>query len=153
MTMSATEVFPIGILSERSGVNIETIRYYERVGLLPRPARSSGGYRLYHSRDAERLCFVRRARDLGFSLDEVGRLLDLADQKSRSCRRVHDIAAEHLAEVRMKIADLKRMERVLGTMVKTCAQGSMPTCPLLETLALGAAANPRPFVQVGALKP
>jgi MerR family mercuric resistance operon transcriptional regulator len=79
-------------------------------------------------------------------------LLDLADQKSRSCRRVHDIAAEHLAEVRMKIAD-QTHGALLGTMVKTCAQGTMPTCPLLETLALDAAANPRPFVQVGALKP
>ena len=94
--MSAPEVFPIGILSERSGVNIETIRYYERVDLLRKPVRSAGGYRLYQSGDIDRLCFIRRARDLGFSLDEIRRLLDLADQKSRSCRRVHDIAAEHL---------------------------------------------------------
>lgn len=134
MTMSAPEVFPIGVLSQRSGVNVETIRYYERVRLLPRPARSSGGYRLYQPGDADRLCFIRRARDLGFSLDEVRRLLDLADEKSRSCRRVHDIAAEHLTQVRVKIADLRRMERILGAMVKTCTQGTMPTCPLLETL-------------------
>jgi MerR family mercuric resistance operon transcriptional regulator len=136
--MSESEVFPIGILSERSGVNIETVRYYERVDLLRKPVRSAGGYRLifsYQSGDIDRLCFIRRARDLGFSLDEIRRLLDLADQKSRSCRRVHDIAAEHLAEVRMKIADLRRMERVLADMVKTCAQGTMPTCPLLETRA------------------
>ncbi len=136
MTMSAPETFPIGVLSERSGVNIETIRYYERVGLLPRPARSGGGYRLYQAGDADRLCFVRRARDLGFSLDEIRRLLDLADQKSRSCRRVHDIATEHLTQVRQKIADLRRMERILGAMVKTCAQGTVPTCPLLETLGM-----------------
>ncbi|MDP1965706.1 MAG: helix-turn-helix domain-containing protein [Reyranella sp.] len=132
--MSATDVFSIGVLSRRSSVNVETIRYYERAGLLPKPARSSGGYRLYQSNDASRLCFIRRARQLDFSLDEVRRLLGLTDQRSRSCRRVHDIAAEHLAEVRMKIGDLKRMERVLGVMVKTCAQGTMPTCPLLETL-------------------
>ena len=135
MAMSATEVFPIGILSERSGVNIETIRYYERVDLLRKPVRSTGGYRLYQSGAVDRLCFIRRARDLGFSLDEIRRLLDLADQKSRSCRRVHDIAAEHLTEVRVKIADLRRMERVLAYMVKSCTQGTMPTCPLLETLA------------------
>jgi MerR family mercuric resistance operon transcriptional regulator len=136
--MSAPEVFPIGILSKRSGVNIESIRYYERVDLLRKPARSTGGYRLYRSGDIDRLCFIRRARDLGFSLDEIRRLLDLADQKSRSCRRVHDIAAEHLAEVRMKIEHLQRMERVLADMVKTCAQGTMPICPLLETLTQAA---------------
>lgn len=128
------------MMSERSGVNIETIRYYERVGLLPKPQRSAAGYRLYRSTDSDRLCFICRARDLGFSLTAVRRLLDLADQRSRSCRRVHDIAAEHLAEVRVKITDLRRMERVLDTMVKTCAQGTMPTCPLLETL--GADSHP-----------
>ena len=133
MTMPA-EAFPIGVLSRQSGVNIETVRYYERVGLLPKPARSRGGYRLYQPGDVERLGFIRRARDLGFSLDEVRRLLDLADQKSRSCRRVHDIAVEHLAEVQAKIADLRRMERVLGTMVRACAQGTLPDCPLLEAL-------------------
>jgi MerR family mercuric resistance operon transcriptional regulator len=137
MTMPS-DVFPIGILSRQSGVNIETVRYYERAGLLPKPARSHGGYRLYQPGDVERLSFIRRARDLGFSLDEIRRLLDLADRKSRSCRRVHDIAVEHLAEVRTKIADLRRMERVLDTMVKACAQGTMPACPLLEALgALG----------------
>ncbi len=141
MTMSAPETFPIGVLSERSGVNIETIRYYERVGLLPRPARSGGGYRLYQAGDVDRLCFVRRARDLGFSLDDIRRLLDLADQKSRSCRRVHDIAVEHLAQVRDKIADLRRMEGILGAMVKTCAQGTIPTCPLLETLGMSLPAS------------
>ncbi len=133
--MPEREQFTIGILSERSGVNIETIRYYERVGLLPKPQRSAAGYRLYRTIDSDRLCFIRRARDLGFSLDEVRRLLDLADQKSRSCRRVHDIAVEHLAEVRAKIDDLRRMERVLATLVKACTQGTMPACPLLETLA------------------
>ena len=135
MAMPVQEPFPIGVLSKRSGVNIETIRYYERVGLLPKPARSGGGYRLYQSTASDRLSFIRRARDLGFPLDEVRRLLDLADQKSRSCRRVHEIAVEHLAAVHAKIEDLRRMERVLTTMVRACAQGTMPACPLLETLA------------------
>ncbi|MGQ0583160.1 MAG: MerR family transcriptional regulator [Reyranella sp.] len=133
--MPEGEFFPIGSLSERSGVNIETIRYYERVGLLPKPQRSAAGYRLYRPTDSDHLCFIRRARDLGFSLDEIRRLLGLADQKSRSCRRVHDIAVDHLAEVRAKIGDLRRMERVLAAMVTACAQGTMPACPLLETLA------------------
>jgi MerR family transcriptional regulator, mercuric resistance operon regulatory protein len=133
--MSAPTAFAIGILSERSGVNIETIRYYEKVDLLPKPVRSPGGYRLYQSSDVDRLCFVRRARNLGFSIDEIRRLLDLADQKSRSCQKVHGIAAEHLAEIRVKIAHLRRMESVLADMVASCARGTMPACPLLETLA------------------
>ena len=132
--MSAPGVFSIGVLSERSGVNVETIRYYERIGLLQKPARSSGGYRLYRSTDVARLSFIRRARDLGFSLHEVRHLLDLADQKSRSCRRVRDIGLVHLTEVRAKIRDLRRMERVLATMVEACAQGTMLACPLLEAL-------------------
>ena len=132
--MSAPNVFSIGILSQRSGVNVETIRYYERVGLLQKPARSWGGYRLYRPADIARLGFIRRARDLGFSLDEICHLLDLADQKSRSCRRVHDIGVVHPTEVRAKICDLRRMERVLATMVEACALGTMPTCPLLEAL-------------------
>jgi MerR family mercuric resistance operon transcriptional regulator len=132
--MAASEPFAIGVLSRRSGVNVETVRYYERAGLLPKPARSFGGYRLYRPSDVDRLRFIRRARDLGFSLDEVRRLLDLADRRSRSCRRVHDIAAQHLAEVRAKIADLRRMEGVLGGMVEACAQGTLPACPLLDAL-------------------
>jgi MerR family mercuric resistance operon transcriptional regulator len=133
--MPVQQSFAISALSGRSGVNIETIRYYERIGLLPKPPRSAGGYRLYRAIDADRLSFIRRGRDLGFSLDEIRRLLDLSDQKSRSCSRVHGIAAGHLAEVRAKLADLRRLERVLAALVKGCAQGTMPACPLLETLA------------------
>jgi MerR family transcriptional regulator, mercuric resistance operon regulatory protein len=132
--MPAPRGFPIGVLSERSGVNIETIRYYEKVDLLRKPVRSPGGYRLYQPSDVDRLSFLRQARDLGFSLDEIRRLLELVDQKSRSCRKVHDIAAGHLAEVRQKIGDLRRLEGVLADLVTACARGSMPICPLLESL-------------------
>lgn len=114
--------------------NVETIRYYERIGLLAKPVCTAGGYRLYRLADVERLAFIRRARDLGFSLDDVRRLLDLADGKSRSCRRVRDIAATHLAEVRSKLSDLHRMERVLVDLVGACADGNLPACPLLESL-------------------
>lgn len=133
--MRSPPTFQIGALSDRSGVNIETIRYYERAGLLPKPARSGGGFRVYRPEDADRLGFIRRARDLGFSLDEVRRLLDLADQNSRSCRRVQEIAQDHLADVRAKLADLRRMERVLADMAEACAEDTMPDCPLLATLA------------------
>lgn len=139
--MPASDTFQIGVLSQRSAVNIETIRYYERIGLVPKPPRSGSGYRRYRVTDVERLNFIRRVRDLGFSLEEVRRLLGLADQKSRSCRRVHEISVEHLVEVRAKIAGLGRIEKVLADMVKTCAQGTMPECPLLATLAANAGAE------------
>src|SRR6266446_649468 len=120
----------IGTLAKRSGVTVETIRYYERIGLLPAPPRSPGGYRVYSSVHAERLQFVRRARDLGLSLDEVRHLLSLADQKSNSCSKVHALATHHLADIRTRIADLKRMERVLARLVRSCAKGDLPSCPL-----------------------
>lgn len=137
--MTARETFAIGHLSSRSGVNVETIRYYERIGLLAKPLRTSGGYRLYWLADVERLAFIRRTRDLGFSLDDVRRLLDLGDGKSRSCRRVKNIANTHLADVRAKLDDLHRMERVLAELVSACADGTLPACPLLATLAHGSA--------------
>lgn len=137
--MTARETFAIGHLSSRSGVNVETIRYYERIGLLAWPLRTSAGYRLYRLADVERLAFIRRTRDLGFSLDDVRRLLDLADGKSRSCRRVKDIANTRLADVRAKLNDLRRMERVLADLVSAGADGTLPACPLLETLAHGSA--------------
>lgn len=133
--MPAQTALQIGTLSRRTGVNIETIRYYERSGLLPKPARTAGGYRAYSASDVERLQFIRRARSLGFSIEEVRRLLGLADRKPRSCRAVHALASGHLTEIRAKIADLRRMEKVLATMVADCAQGTMPECPLLETVA------------------
>ena len=135
MSMATRETFPIGALSRQTGVNIETIRYYERTGLLAKPARTAGGYRSYEPADARRLLFVRRTRDLGFSLDQVRQLLTLADRKSRSCRAVHALGCAHLAEISAKIADLKRMESILADLVAGCAQGTMPACPLLEALA------------------
>src|SRR5882724_913756 len=133
--MTNRDSVSIGILSKRSAVNVETIRYYERIGLLPAPPCSAGGYRVYSQAHAERLQFVRRARGLGLSLDEVRRLLSLADNKSSSCAKVHDLAAHHLADIRGRIADLERMERVLSRLVRACAKGELPSCPLLEALA------------------
>jgi MerR family mercuric resistance operon transcriptional regulator len=135
MSRPTRDAFPIGALSRRTGVTIETIRYYERAGLLHKPARTAGGYRSYGPADAERLRFVRRTRDLGFSLDQVRQLLALADRKSRSCRAVHALGLEHLEEIRAKIADLGRMEKILADLVAGCAQGTMPACPLLEALS------------------
>lgn len=133
--MRDAKAYRIGELSRHTSVSIETIRYYERAGLLPKAVRTTGGYRTYGSADAQRVSFIKRARSLGFSLDEVRRLLDLADQNSRSCRAVHALASRHLEDIKAKIVDLENMEKVLAVMVAECAQGTMPDCPLLETLA------------------
>jgi MerR family mercuric resistance operon transcriptional regulator len=121
----------IGELSRRTGCNIETIRYYERIGLLPIPARR-GRYRLFDDEDIGRLRFVRRARELGFTLNEVGALLKLG---SGACAEVHGIAAAHLVDVRSRIADLQAMERVLDDAVQQCQSGEKATCPLIDALS------------------
>jgi MerR family mercuric resistance operon transcriptional regulator len=124
----------IGALSSHTGCNIETIRYYERVGLLPKPARR-GNYRQYASEDADRLTFIRRARELGFTLDEIRALLDLSLGGPGTCAQAREIAAAHLAEVKRRVSDLKRMERVLAETVSACSTGEHAGCPLIETLS------------------
>jgi len=128
------ERIAIGALSKHTGTNIETIRYYERVGLLPAPARSSGGYRLYRTEHLKRLNFVRRARALGFSIGEVRTLLRLADERKRPCAEVREVATAHLRDVRTKIADLRRMERVLRATVARCTAGGSAHCPVIDAL-------------------
>ncbi|APZ99754.1 transcriptional regulator [Sphingopyxis sp. QXT-31] len=134
--MAATSAMQIGELSRRTGCNIETIRYYERIGVLDVPLRR-GRYRSYGEEDVGRLGFVRRARELGFTLDEVRALLQLATGGQAACAEVRDVASSHLADVRAKIADLKRMERVLAASVRACEAGDDPACPLLQTLRAG----------------
>lgn len=129
----------IGALARRSGVQAETIRYYETERLLPKPQRSAGGYRLYGTSDVERLAFIRQARDLGFKVESVRRLLSLADRKVDSCDEVRELASAHLAEVRTKLADLRRMERVLSELLRSCEGQTIPECLLLESLASPAA--------------
>jgi len=124
----------IGALSERTGCKVETIRFYEREGLLPAPARSSGGYRLYSKNHLKRLTFIRRARALGFSIDEVRKLLTLAAERRRPCAEVRVVAGAHLEDVRAKITDLRAMERVLRETVARCADGRRHDCALIEAL-------------------
>ena len=124
----------IGLLSKLTGANIETIRYYERVGLLSAPQRSPGGYRLYGPEQLKRLNFIRRARTLGFSIGEVRTLLRLADERRRPCAEVRVVAEAHLRDVRSRMADLRRMERALAMTVARCAEGRRGACPLIEVL-------------------
>ena len=134
--MDGTEPrFVIGVLSKRTGCEVETIRYYERIGLLPAAARSPSRYRLYSLGHLKRLAFVRRARDLGFTLDEVRTLLGLADRRKRTCAEARTVGLRHLNDVRAKIADLKVIEKVLAEMVARCADGTLPDCPLIEALS------------------
>lgn len=132
--MDGTDCIAIGRLAKQTGTNVETIRYYERIRLLPAPIRSLGGYRLYRTDHVKRLNFVRRARALGFSIEEVRTLLRLADERTRPCAEVRVVAEAHLRDVRTKIADLKRMERVLKATVTRCADGKRARCPVIEAL-------------------
>jgi MerR family mercuric resistance operon transcriptional regulator len=127
------ERIPIGELSRQTGNNIETIRYYERIGLVPAPPRQ-GRYRSYGPEDVGRLRFVWRARRLGFTLDEVRALLRLAKGGQKSCSAARSLASAHLADVKAKIADLRRMERVLADAVRACDSGNLSDCPLIESL-------------------
>ncbi|MBT5049306.1 MAG: helix-turn-helix domain-containing protein [Rhodospirillaceae bacterium] len=129
----------IGKLANQTGCKIETIRYYERIGLLPKPSRSAGGHRLYADEDTRRLAFIRRSRELGFALDDVRRLLHYVDDGTYSCAEIKAITVDHLAEVRRKLDDLKRLEQALKDMIATCDGGDIPECPILESLNAGIA--------------
>ena len=133
-TTSRATILTIGGLSERTGVNIETM-YYERIGLLPAPCRSEGRHRLYDGSLVQRLQFVRRSRELGFSIEEIRALLRLVDQGGLACSEAKNITVSHLAEIRGKIADLKKLERVLTQMAMSCEGNRLPECPILETLS------------------
>ena len=132
--MKATEGLSIGVLSERSGVNIETIRYYEKIGVMPFPARSASGYRVYGAEHVRRLHFIRRGRELGFSLDELRGLLHLVDGHAYTCGEVHALTVGHLADIRQKIADLRRLERVMSDMAAQCSADQVPECPIIDAL-------------------
>lgn len=124
----------IGALSKHSGVNIETIRYYEKIGVMPKPNRTAGGYRVYGSAHAKRLHFVRRGRELGFSLDKLRGLLRLVDSHAYTCAEVHALTIEHLQDIRRKIADLRRLERVMASMAAQCTDDQVPECPVIDAL-------------------
>ncbi|MEE8622708.1 MAG: helix-turn-helix domain-containing protein [Alphaproteobacteria bacterium] len=134
--MNASDVprLAIGALAERTGCKVETIRYYERIGILPEPARNLGGQRRYADWHLKRLNFVRRARDLGFTLDDVRGLLRLVDEQGHGCAEVEAMARRHLDAVRARLADLRAMEAVLKETVARCAGGAVPDCPIIEAL-------------------
>jgi MerR family mercuric resistance operon transcriptional regulator len=133
MSRVASEL-TIGALSERTGVHVETIRYYEREGLLPRAPRTAGGHRVFGEAHLGRLLFIRRSRELGFSGAEVRTLLGLVDGGC-TCAEVRDLTLRHLVCVRAKIADLRRLEKTLTAISSKCEGGDIPDCPIVEALS------------------
>jgi Cu(I)-responsive transcriptional regulator len=129
------ETYSIGELARTTGTKVETIRYYERIGLLPPPARTGGNYRAYARSHLDRLSFVRRGRDLGFSLAEVRELLRLSDDRERSCNEIDQIARGHLAEVERKLADLTMLRGELRQLIDQCQHGTVAECRIIEALA------------------
>ena len=131
---STTHPISRGLLATKSGVNIETIRYYEKIGLMPDPMRSEGGHRLYDKTHIQRLSFIKRCRELKFSLKEIRDLLNLVDGGEYTCADVRDRTIHHLDDIGQKISDLKKMQRTLKAMVSQCEGKLVSECPIVETL-------------------
>jgi len=130
--------FAIGALSQHSGCNIETIRYYERIGLIPRAARR-GRYRIYLGADVDRLRFIKSARGLGFAIEEIRALLELSESDAaiskKSCLDARQIASANLTAVRSRLYDLRRMEAALTQAIEACDLDAFDGCPILNTLS------------------
>lgn len=125
----------IGALAKATDTNVETIRYYERIGLLLEPERTSGNYRAYGHDELERLSFIRRARDLGFTIEQIRALLELANSRDSDCCEVDALARAHLAEVDKKLADLRALRRELRDLVGQCERGKIADCQILAALS------------------
>jgi|SRR6516162_5117882 MerR family mercuric resistance operon transcriptional regulator len=135
ITALRPEGLSIGELSRITDVNIETIRYYERIKMLPAPRRTEGGHRVYGPTEMQTLTFIRRARELGFTLEEIRALLDLGGPGKASCKEVREIAAHHLENIRSKLADLTRLEKLLAKTIARCSGNTAPDCPVIDILA------------------
>ncbi|EIJ78378.1 Hg(II)-responsive transcriptional regulator [Bacillus methanolicus PB1] len=125
----------VGELADKCNVNKETIRYYERLGLLPEPSRSKSGYRLYPYETVERLKFIKRMQDLGFTLNEIDKLLGVVDRDEAKCKDMYDFTVSKLEDIQEKIADLKRIEQMLINLKERCPENKdIYDCPIIESL-------------------
>ena len=129
--------FRIGEAAQQSGVSAANIRYYEKEGLLPPGARGDNSYRLYSSDDLHTLAFIKRSRDLGFSLEEVGKLLTLWQDRQRASGDVKALARQHIDELNQKITELSSLRDTLEELVQSCQGDHRPDCPILKDLAAG----------------
>lgn len=125
----------IGEIATATGMSVETIRYYEREGLVSAPGRTAANYRSYGSEHLRRLTFIRRARNLGFSLNQVRALLDLSDDRDRPCDAVDQLAREHRVQVSRKISELKALGRELDNLIGQCRHGRIADCRIIDALA------------------
>ncbi|MBL1241995.1 MAG: helix-turn-helix domain-containing protein [OCS116 cluster bacterium] len=127
-------IFLIGQLATQTEVNIETIRYYEKIGLLPKAQRSAGGNRQYSDDDVKRLRFIRRCRQLDFNISEISALLAMLDNQQLTCNEIYDFTQNHLKSIAVKISSLKKMQKNLTTMAKKCNRGQSPDCAIIDIL-------------------
>ncbi len=142
----------IGRASDETGVKIETIRYYERIGIMPVPDRSGGGNRLYNDELLKRLKFIKRCRLLGFSIEDIRALLAMVDRQDLTCSQVHQMTVGHLSAVRQKIADLNQLAKALDNMASACSKGDVPECPIIDAL-LDSTARSKPAQRPTAAAP
>lgn len=133
--MVSNRHFTVGQLAKATGAKAVTIRYYDRLGLLPSAGRSASGYRLYTRKERDRLLFIRRSRRLGFSLDDIRELLDLADRKEASCEAVDGKVDEQLERVRIRLRDLQALETELERLSECCEGGVIDECRIIESLS------------------
>ncbi len=133
---SLEKVFSVGELASRAGSKVETVRYYEKAGLMPAPPRTPGGHRIYSRGHLKRLVFIRKSRELGFPIEQVRELLKLIDEPSHTCGEVKALAVVQAREVERKIAELKRLRTALNQMAVKCKGGSytVDDCPIIDAL-------------------
>lgn len=131
----AAQELTIGSLARHTGTNVQTIRYYEQIGLMPTPLRTEGNQRRYDDEHRRRLGFIRNARDLGFSIDTISILLGLAGDPDRSCTKVMAIAEENLVAVQQRLARLRALEKSLKAMITSCDRGDVGGCTIIEALS------------------
>ncbi|GAB6170734.1 Hg(II)-responsive transcriptional regulator [Paradesulfitobacterium aromaticivorans] len=125
----------IGELAKNAGVNIETIRYYERLGLIPEPPRTQSGYRVFPLEVVHRIRFIKRSQDLGFTLSEINKLLSMTESGSYGCREVREFASQKIKEIELKIHDLQNMKSILQDLSsKCCDEWAIDDCPIIESL-------------------
>ncbi|MFN4121077.1 Cu(I)-responsive transcriptional regulator [Acidovorax sp.] len=135
---------PIGTAAQRAGISARMVRHYESLGLITGVARTEGGYRQYTEADVHALQFIRRARDLGFSMEEIAELLGLWHDRSRASSQVKRIAQQHIHDLNDRIAQMQAMQRTLQTLVSCCKGNDRPDCPILDDLASGQAEHHTP---------
>jgi MerR family mercuric resistance operon transcriptional regulator len=133
--MSPSNKITVGILASETGCNVETVRYYEKIGLMPDPPRSQGGHRLYAREHIRRLMFIRRCRHLGFGVPQVRGMLKLIDEPGHVCGEVKAMTLRHAKEIKQKIRELKRLEKALNSMTEQCVEDdAAEQCPIIDAL-------------------